>query len=263
MKINDYYRDAANLNLNGSIAALLPIVFIAIGNLAIFQNKEILVLTVPFFLYSFICFQLYLFRKRQSISINRNMSYRMMENSEQSIFSSRHLLVLYLNSQMPKLLLYHPDGHLAGSIKRYRSKGMRRMGLAKSFVLYNSNNKAIGCFAVKGKKVINIEVYDNGRNYLGSLVKTKLNWRKSKEELLDRDGKYIGAVEGSNVFMDEKVINQHNQQVSRLRRGWMPVEWDPLFPEPNTPVLSFDRNLSAQEKLLGMSFLINEYFIER
>jgi hypothetical protein len=43
----------------------------------------------------------------------------------------------------------------------------------------------------------------------------------------------------------------------------MPVEWSSVFPEPNTPVLSLSENLTEKDKLLRMSFLINEYFIDR
>ena len=41
MKINEYYRDTAHLNLNGSIASLLPVIIIIAGNLTIFKTKEI------------------------------------------------------------------------------------------------------------------------------------------------------------------------------------------------------------------------------
>lgn len=73
----------------------------------------------------------------------------------------------------------------------------------------------------------------------------------------------MGAVEGSSIFMDEKVFTQENRPIGRLRRGWMPLEWSELFPEPNTPVLSFTEVMSEKDKLLRMSFIVNEYFIER
>ncbi|MCM3568846.1 hypothetical protein [Neobacillus mesonae] len=263
MKITDYYRDAANLNLNGSMAALIPIVLIVAGNLFFLQNQEIIVFTIPFFLYSFLCFQLYLLRKRQSISINRKMVSREYVKNGHTLFSSRHFLVLFLNCQSPKLLFFLPDGQLAGSITKYKANGPFKLNRYRMFHLQNEQDETIGYFKVQGKKQIRIQVFDKAQTYLGCMVKTKDKWRESKEEFLDESGKYIGAVHGSRVFMDEKIINQSNRQVSRLRRGWMPVEWSHLFPEPNTPVLSFEGKLSDQERMLRMSFLINEYFIER
>lgn len=86
---------------------------------------------------------------------------------------------------------------------------------------------------------------------------------QDKKELMDQSGKYIGMVEGAKAFMDVHVYDRKNQEVGRLRRGWMPMEWSPLFPEPNTPVLSIRESMSESEKLLRMSFLINEFFVER
>ncbi|MBL4953886.1 hypothetical protein JK635_17005 [Neobacillus sp. YIM B02564] len=263
MKINDYYQDVAQLNLNGSIAALLPNVFLIAFNLALFHNHKIFILAVPFFLYSFFCFQLYLFRKQQALRINRNMTELRLERKNNSLLSARYLLVLYSNSQNSRVLFYYPDGHLAGSIKRYRSTGLRPIRFSKIYVLYDEDHGAIACYRVKGKKTMKIEVYDKDKSYLGCLLKTKQNWWNNREELFNGEGKYFGEVAGSKLFMDEKIIDSNDRQVSRLRRGWMPVEWSPIFPEPNTPVLSFSGNQSAQEKLLGMTILINEYFLER
>ena len=95
MKINEYYRDTANLNLNGSIAALIPAIVLVAGNLFFIKNKEIMILIIPFLIYSLICFQIYLFRMRQSLSIDKNLMNS--ERNLQSLFEARHLLVLFLN----------------------------------------------------------------------------------------------------------------------------------------------------------------------
>jgi hypothetical protein len=261
MKIYEYYRESATINLNGSIVALIPTVMIVAGNLSFINKREIMLLTIPFLLYSLISFQIYLIRIRQSIAIGKKMAKS--ESHYDSIFESRHLLVLYMNTHSSRLLLFYPDGHLAGLIKRYREKGSKRLSLSKMYALYNREEEAIGFYVVKRKKTIKIDVYDQSRNFLGSFEKKNLGWRKDKKELLDATGRFLAAVEGSSAFMDEQVLNNKLQQIGRLRRGWMPIEWSPLFPEPNTPVLSFSEVLSEKDKLLRMSLLIHEYFIER
>lgn len=261
MKINEYYRDTANLHLNGSITALIPVITIIAGNLYIFKTKEIMLLTIPFLIFSFVCFQCYLFRRRQSISIDRNM--RKSEGGRMSLFEAQHLLVLYLNTNSSRLLFYFPNGHLAGMIKRYRGKGTKKLSLSKIYALYNKDHQAIGYYKVSGKKIKKIEVFNARRQYLGSFEKRKQDWRTSKKELLDSNGRFIGTVEGAVAFMDERLISHYHDQEARLRRGWMPIGWSHLFPEPNTPVLTMRDSLSEQDKLLRMSFLINEYFIER
>lgn len=261
MKIHEYYRDTANISLNGSIVALVPTIMIVGGNISFFQNKEIMLLTIPFIVYSLIGFQIYLFRLKQSIVIGKNMTKS--KSLYLSLFDAKQLLLVYLNTQNPRLLLYFPDGHQAGEIKKYREKGFNILGLSKTFALYNFQGKVMAVFKVKGKNHIKIDIYDRNNVYMGSFEKKKVAWRKSKKELHDASGRFIGAVEGSLFFMDEHLLDNSNKQVGRLRRGWMPLEWSPIFPEPNTPVLSFWEGLSEEDKLVRMSLLINEYFIER
>ncbi|MCM2531988.1 hypothetical protein NDK43_05755 [Neobacillus pocheonensis] len=261
MKIHEYYRDTANICLNGSLAALVPTVMIVGGNISFFQNKEIMILTLPFLVYSLISFQIYLFRLKQSIAIGINMTKS--KSLYQSLFDVKQLLVVYLNSQHPRLLLYFPDGHLAGEIKKYRVKGNRVFELTKTFALHNFHGQVIGFFKVKGKNHLKIDVYDQNNVYLGCYEKKKVSWMKHKKELLDASGRFIGEIEGSSFYMDEHLLDKSKHVVGRLRRGWMPLEWSPIFPEPNTPVLSFWEGLTEKDKLLRMSFLINEYFIER
>jgi hypothetical protein len=261
MKIYEYYRETANLNLNGSIAAQFLAIFIVWGNLSFFQNSEIMLLTSPFLVYSLTCFQLYLYNMNKSLTINKNMFKS--KSYFRSIFDSKHLLVVYQNTQRSRVLLYFPDGYLAGEIKMYFSKEKSFFPSSKTYALYNVHDQIICYFHVKGRKCLNISVYDRNKQYLGFLEKKKRTWKKSKKELIDANGRYIGAIEGSAVYMDEHIVDQSDQQVARLRRGWMPLEWGRLFPEPNTPVLSFTEGTSERDRLLRMSFLINEYFIKR
>ncbi|WML40200.1 hypothetical protein RCG19_00500 [Neobacillus sp. OS1-2] len=261
MKINKYYRDIANLNLNGGIAALVPTILIIVLNLSIIRHREIMLCTIPFILYSIISFQLYLFRMRQSLEISRSLV--LSGRIDRSIFEASHLLVLFRNTQFSRIHLYFPDGHLAGMVKKHRGNGWERLKPSRTFALYNSDQEVLGFFNVKGRKSSKIDVFGRNRRFLGSFEKKRLGWRKYQKELFNELGRYVGAIEGSSVFMDEQVMDIGHQQVGRLRRGWMPLEWSSLFPEPNTPVLSFNEALSGEEKLLRMSLLINEYFIER
>ncbi|MDR6998226.1 hypothetical protein [Neobacillus niacini] len=258
MKIDQYYRESACLSLNGSIAALIPTVFITLADLSFFKNKDLILLTIPFIIYSFISFQIYLFKVRQAIRIKRNLLRS--RNFYHSIFETSHLLVVYLPK---RLQLFFPDGHLAGEIKKYRGKKVGFPVFSKIYALYDLNNQVIGIFKVNKGKYHKIEVYDRNQVYRGYYQIQKLNFRKYKKELFNANGRFIGAVEGASHFMDEKIMNSANRQLGRLRRGWMPLEWSNFFPEPNTPVLSFPDRLSEQDKLLQMSFLVNEYFIER
>ncbi|WP_413309439.1 hypothetical protein AA0X95_12950 [Bacillus sp. 1P10SD] len=261
MKIYEYYRDTANINLNGSIAALVPAIIIVVGNLYFFKSNEVMLLTIPFLIYSLILFQFCLFRLRQSISISRNMGEA--KNSYFSLASARNLLVFYMSTPTVRIYLYFPDGYLAGVLKKHDGKWLDRLKFRKMYVLYNSEEEPIGFYKVKGGSVLKIEVYNKELTYLGCYKRESNGFLKDKKEFLDQTGKPIGFIQGSTTFMDEKVLDHSHHQLGRLRRGWMPISWSPLFPEPNTPVLSFREVLLEKDKLLEMSLLINEYFIER
>jgi hypothetical protein len=261
MKIHEFYRGSANITLNGSIASLVPAILIGVGNLYFFQNKQIMLLMIPFVFYSLISFQIYLYKMKQSISIGRNMAQN--QSYYQHLFEARHLVVVFMNHQQPCVHLYFPDGHQAGLIKKYKQKGFFQFRRPRIYAIYNNLEQTVGFYKIKQLKRLIIEVYDRNMNFVGCYEKEKISWLKNKKEMMDENGHFIGAVEGSAYYMDERVYNQSRQQVGRLRRGWMPVEWSSVFPEPNTPVLSLSENLTEKDKLLRMSFLINEYFIER
>lgn len=261
MKIHEFYRGSANITLNGSIAALVPAIIIGVGNLYYFQNKQIMLLMIPFIIYSLISFQIYLYRVKQSVSIERTMTQ--LQSYYQNIFEAKHLVVVFMNHQQPSLHLFFPDGHQAGMIKKYKQKGFRLFRKSRIYALYNKQEQTVGFYKIKQSKRLVVEVYDRNMNFVGCYEKEKISWLKEKKEMIDESGHNIGAVEGSAYYMDERVYNQSRLQVCRLRRGWMPVEWSGRFPEPNTPVLSLSDTLSEKDKLLRMSFLINEYFIER
>jgi hypothetical protein len=259
MRIHEYYRDTANLSLNGSIASLLPAIFIITGNLSFFQNREIMLLTIPFLVYSLISFQSYLFQLKRSIYIGKNMLT--VKSSYQSIFEGNYFLILMLQTKRPVLKLFFPNGYQAGEFRKLPQKGFIR--LTRWYALFDTQQQIIGYFKVEKKTTIKIEVYDLNKELLGCYIKEKSGWRKYYKALIDASGTLIGTIQGSNAYMDEQIKNHRNQENARLRRGWMPLEWDRYFPESNTPVLSFRGELSDNDKLLRMSLLINEYFIER
>ncbi|OLS34354.1 hypothetical protein [Bacillus sp. MRMR6] len=261
MNIHDFYRSMATVSLNGSIVSLFPAILIIGGNLVIFQNKQIMFLSIPFLIISWIGYQTYLYRMNQAAQIRKNTF-----NSDrvyQSLFEPEELLVLLMNTQSANVLFYYPDGNEAGRIKQIR-KGIHLFRLTKIYALYNSAGRVEGYFKVKrGNANLKIEVYCHDNQYLGCYVKKKITWKNMIEELFDAENHSLGVIEGSSYFMDKKLVSPSREEVGRLRRGWMPVEWSERFPEPNTPVLTFNKALSNQDKLIRISFLINEFFIER
>lgn len=263
MKIDEYYRDLSRIHLNGSLAALFPPLGLAIGNFSIFQSKEIMLLMIPFLIYSFVNFHIYLLRIKQSFVLRKNLLGS--KNMYQSIFDAQHLLIFYYNTPSPQMIIYFPNGYLAGIIKKYRERGQGLIKYPKKFALYTIENMVIGYYKVKGNnQKKKIEVYDHQNQYVGCFEITKLALlRKDKKELEDAKGRFVGSVDSASMYMDEQICDTRNKEIGRLRRGWMPLEWSRHFPEANTPVLSFVDGVSEKDKLLRLSILIHEFFIER
>lgn len=262
MKIYDYYKDSANITLNGGIASLVPAIFIIVVNLLFLKQRMIMAFCLPFLAYSFFCYQLYYYKTKDSLLILKNMGPEQIPYK--SMFSSKQLLVFYLPTYTPRLLLFFPDGNKAGEIRNSTSKKEVLMGFItlrktpKRYTLYDENQNPSGFYLIKKNKNINIEVYNDKEEFLG-------NFQKGKQygNLLDTEGSCWGKTVGSRLYMDEKILSPQDNELVRLRRGWMPLEWSKLFPEPNTPIISLNPELSNEKKLMGMSLLIQEFFIER
>lgn len=263
MNIDRYYRDIAQISLNGSIAALLPAIGIILGNILVFRHEEIMLLSIPFIFYSFVQFQLYLYRFKQSSTIHQVLEHS--KKPSRSFFAASELLVFYLSTPAPQLFLYFPDGSLAGVVHARPGKRLAFFGNSKTYVLVNPNKQIMGLFKITKDRKRTISVYDASNFYLGNFEVSKRGFifQKAKSEVVDSTGRFVGAVEGARLYMDERLLDNRNHSIGRLRRGWMPLEWSLLFPEANTPVFTLSPNLSENEKLLRYALLINAYFIER
>ncbi len=263
MRIDEYYNNAAKMNLNASLLALLPAVFITGGNLFVFRLHEIMLLTVPFLIYSIISFQMFLMKRKMSITLKKNLQGSSIKNN-QSLLAAKKLVVFYHDAIPPKLMLYFPDGQFAGELTRFRPRGKSFTRKEKTFLLQDHLNHIVGFYKVKGRKWIKIEVYNHENEYIGCFEKSKQVWeKKDRKELLDASGRFVAEVEGAGYYMDEQVVNSNNRLMCRLQRGIMPLEWSRHFPEANTPVLSLDQEISEKNKILHMAILIHEFFIER
>lgn len=263
MRIDEFYNNAAKINLNGSLLALLPAILVMGGNLLIFHHKAIMILTVPFLIYSLISFQMFLKKKEQKMKIEKNLQGG-FQNSNQTLFTAEKLVVFYHNTMIPQLLLYFSDGLFAGEFKRIRKKGTSLLNNEKTFLLTDHKNSTVGSFKIIGRKFLKVEVYDQKHEYIGCFEKRKkVHEKRNRIELLDATGRYVAQVEGSSYYMDEQVVNRNNRLICRLQRGFMPLEWSGHFPEANTPVFSLAHEMTEKDKLLNMALLINEFFIER
>ncbi|MGG5253951.1 hypothetical protein ACQYAD_10675 [Neobacillus sp. SM06] len=259
MNIDRYYRNAAKINLNGSLAALIPALAIVIGNILIFKQNELMLLAIPFVIYSILLFQLYLRWYKQSIAVHRELLKT--KKRDCSFDETDHFLIFFQNTQRPRLFLFFPNGSLAGTIQAERGRKYGLFGSEQLYTILDAKNEKLGFYQISKNHLV-IHVYDEEEKYIGSFEK-KVERNQLKKEVVDSTGRVVGTVEGSQIFMDEHLLNMRNDSIGRLRRGWMPLEWADLFPDPNTPVFTLSNRMSMNEKLLQFTILVNEYFIQR
>ncbi|MDP4163253.1 MAG: hypothetical protein Q8906_08745 [Bacillota bacterium] len=268
MKLYDYYRESANLTLNGALAAVVPVVLLLMLNAFFMHMKDVMYYCFPFFFYSIFCFQIYLFKMKRSMKIFQNINVQTKMNA--SIFNSRQLLLFFTSTFKPKLFLFFSDGTMAGEIVRLKKNmnNLDRLPPAKRrremYSLLDHEGTEIGKYIVCKNKGIDVEIYNDKNEYIGSFHKGKKTlFECANKEILDSTGRVFGKVEGASFFMKEIIKNVENEEIAKLSRGVLPIEWEGRIPDANTPVFTFNTPFSGDTKLLALSLLIDQYFIER
>jgi hypothetical protein len=264
MNIQQYYRSAANIALNGSLAAFIPVILI-LGLGVYFSLKLPLHMVIlPFLLYSFICYQGYLIHHRRSLRAEIG------QPSGQSILKkSNQLLIAFMPAPSLRMLLFEPGGHLVGEVRDMRFWWWRwflpyfvdRL-FPKTFGFYDHENKLAAIYQIRKRKK-QIKMYDANGNEIGIFLKKNglprsANKRKGIVKSLVGDQEFFA--EWSPLFPNMKIRNKQGMIVGKLIKGWMPLEWGKRFVDANTPILFFDESLEEREKKLLFGVLA--YFFQ-
>jgi hypothetical protein len=258
MSIRQYYQQTAYINLNGSIvsAGLLSIILTA--SILFSWNLPLILVALPFL---FVCLLHYnnylLYQNKSKESID---SYP--RHNDKHLFSQNHLLLAFAPAPAVKLLFFTPDGMLAGELRELDVRSWRWFlpyfidkRLKKSFGIFDAQ----GCLQAsllpdgKGIKMINRQKEVLGFYY------SKRNNNSNFAAAIVRNGRKVTIEESSRLFPEIKVIDENGLIVSRLQRGWMPLEWTSYFKDVYTPVLSFDYSLDQGERLAFFAALAYRY----
>jgi hypothetical protein len=166
--------------------------------------------------------------------------------------------ILHPNSEQKELILFHPSGSLIGKIVQDRAKQEYRLGkrwYPKGFVLVDANDRTLASYFSKDGMV---DVYQFEDGYIGSF--TSLKQGDMKGIFQDASLKSAGILKKEQTFMDDIIFNLDEKSIFRVREGLMPLEYQELFINPNSPILSISPELEVQDRLLYFSILINRFF---
>ncbi|MBP2239459.1 hypothetical protein J2Z40_000012 [Cytobacillus eiseniae] len=231
MNIQQFYKKTASLSLSVSLGALIPPFFLILFGIMIIQDGRIVLIALPFLLYSFFCYQYYLICDKRSTAITVNSFER---KSDVTLLESEQVLIHFLPSLSFRMLLFGNYGQLLGEVKNMNKWSIS--GLLPSFInrkrygLYNELNELIAIFHLK-KNQIEIETKECTKIMIWEQ-------KKSQTELIYQINGETLIVNRAKLFMDYQ-FHLEKQKIGRLQKGWMPVEWSSKFKDPNTPVLSF------------------------
>ncbi|RHW42242.1 hypothetical protein D1B31_06345 [Neobacillus notoginsengisoli] len=247
MKISDFYFEAAKAYLNSSLIFLFSACLFVLIN-SLIGNVQLMVLTLPFIGASFAYFHMHLAKVKSAAT-----SKMTFMNKSNTLLKSESILPLYENRLKPGLLLFSPAGLKIGELRKHRTSEFP--AFTHVYELKDENLLTKAFYIVSGNL---IDAFHADRRKLGCLEKKGDQW------LFRTDiGGQTAMLECTSMFMDSKIFIAENTVACRLRRGIMPVEWSSVFFDANTPVLSFHKDVTEEDRLLFFAMLVKEFFIDR
>ncbi|OIK07650.1 hypothetical protein [Bacillus sp. MUM 13] len=257
MNIRTYYVKTAKICFRTSwISLIMAAAFFALHLFGVLTGN-ILEIEAPFILFSIISFAGYrVYENRaQGLPIEAVTSCKPLEEQ-------RNLLAAFMPAPTLRVLLFEPNGALAGEIRDMNMSWYMWMIpnsvsliLPKRYGLYNSTGKLLGMYNF-GWGLLNKVVMKDGEGQLiGSFKEV---WKKS---LFKVNGMIAGAggedwipVSIGGLLNDFELITCSGKKIVRFQKGWMPIEWGERFKEMNTPVLSFSEAAEMKEKVAVLGF---------
>lgn len=246
MKITDYYYQSSKASLNSSIVFLFPAVLLITYNIFFMNNKQAMALCLPALVISLVYFQNHLACHKKAIYSNLGIS-----GQPEHLLKENNFLVFFEAKIRPGILLFSEDGVKIGELRKvspfYSFFGQR-------IELRDCRSSILAMYTIRKKDIF---VTDSGGRHIGNLVKNNEGWSLSMR------GREVASIVSARLFMDVKIVGEKIEQAGRLRRGMMPIGWKAFASDPNAPVFTLHSCLANEERVLFMSVLVKEFFVER
>ncbi|AGX05082.1 MULTISPECIES: hypothetical protein [Bacillaceae] len=249
MNIQKHYSRLADLSLNSSLAALVPLFFILPACLVMLPGRELVLAAVPFLLYSFGCYQMSVLHQARSRAVDRLDSCQY----HGKLLEENHLLVSHLPSASLRMVLFTPDGQLAGEL---RDSYVTLLGklcpsfLSRSFQreygLYNRSGNLMILFLSRKNKV---DIFRADRRYIGTMQFI----HKPGGSAVIRFRQKTLSVRREKFFLDCRIGWDGGKELMSYKKGLMPVSWAEKFQNPNMEVMAFNDNAGPKERILALA----------
>lgn len=258
MNIRQFYHQTASYHLNGSIISAGILLVILAVSLLCSWNLPLLLIIVPFLAVCLVQYNSFiLYKNKTEVSDEPVPRYE-----DKQFFAYNQLLITFAPAPALRLLLFSPDGMLAGEIREINVKKYRW------FIPYFADKsimKKIGIFDRYGKMQASLvqernrfKVLDGERNVIGLFYPCKINKETTGLAFLAL-GRKLKINESTGWNRDFKLIKEDGIEAARLQNGWIPLEWTSYFKEANMPVLTLDYTLSQEERIVVFAALVSRY----
>ncbi|RSD26223.1 hypothetical protein [Mesobacillus subterraneus] len=254
MSIRQFYQQAASVNLNGSIVSAGILCIILTAGLLFSWNFPLFPVAIPYVLVSLLHYNNYL--------LNRN-KWAMASDSfhrfgDKNFLEINQMLIAFAPAPAIRMIFFSPDGMLAGELRELKTSFWRWVlpyfidkRVKKSFGIYDSHGhlRATLIQEQHGVRMLNEQneiagFYYSKRAESGVGIAVLSGGRKM------RVTEWMG---------DIRLENEDSATASRLRRGWMPLEWTSHFKDAQTSVLSFEYTTCEAERIAMFTALTHRF----
>ncbi|WP_394231639.1 hypothetical protein [Niallia oryzisoli] len=254
MNIQQFYQQSAAASLNASLAAFIPSIALLIYAIFISKTYHLLLLVIPFLIYSFFCYQKFLLYQKRAKTVK--LSIPRVELSSKNLFD-RELLLTFLPAPSLRLLFFTPTGMKAGEIRdqsflliRWFLPNFIDRLFTKKYGLYDFQDEPIVFYHdLKDRIIITSPVNQE----LAVIYKAKNG--KNKEYFFETKS----IVVKQSSLQDYSFHSSEGVLLANIQTGWMPLEWGERFVHTNTPILTIDEKLTDIEILQLFSLFISMY----
>jgi hypothetical protein len=251
MDIPKTYFKQSQKYLNSSLIALIPAVLFSVVFLLQFYEKRLLVFVIPFLLYSFYLFQWYVINKNRSMTATNLLENSLIKNEINKTFMDYNQFVLFFAKEEKELLFFQPSGDILAKMIFKKAKKSH----PREIQLIDYRNNLLASYYCGYHQV---DVYIPGRGYIGSFYLEENNLNEGYFQVLS--GKTIGTWKSNKWYLDDQIHDNQQQIISRTQKGWMPVQLQGLFLNPNAPILTIIPTVKEEDQFLYFASTVKRYF---
>jgi hypothetical protein len=255
MNIQQYYEQAATVSLNGSLVAFIPTLTLVIFAF-VTHTYHLVLLILPFLIYSFFCYQKFLLNQKYSKAVNL---LTLPEDQQASnLFSEKQLLLTFLPAPSLRLLLFAESGIKVGEIRDYSFSPTRWI---LPSIMDRICVRKFGLFDQKGELIVIYHFYKDRielSNEEGEVISKLVKIKNEKKDTFMLENLRI-TIKKSSLQTDINLEDADGNKVAQINTGWMPLEWGKRFVQLNTPILEFDNNCTDHDRVQLFSLLVSIY----